>query len=228
MRISKQSASFESPIGFIAVEGANGAGKGTYIKRLNEWLLQKNFEVVATREPGGTDIGASIRKILLESGPGALTPLSEVFLFAADRAHHVNSLIRPALRSKKCVVTDRYYYSTLAFQGFGRGLNLAELKEINRIAIQETPPDLVILLDIDPAVGLRRARARGDGGRDDFEAEELEFHARLRGGFLTLADELSDRFIVLDASRSPEEIFSESLPVLELWAEKLASVWGSK
>lgn len=226
MRITGQTAAFESPTGFLAVEGANGAGKGTFINHLNEWLRSKNFDVVSTREPGGTEIGASIRRILLESGPGALTPLSEVFLFAADRAHHVSSVIKPAIQAKKCVVTDRYYYSTLAFQGFGRGLNLDELKEINRIAIQNTSPDLIILLDIDPAVGLRRAKERGAGGRDDFEAEDLEFHARLRRGFLTLADELPDKFLVLDASKSPEAVFTDSLPVLEVWAKRLAASWG--
>lgn len=226
MRITQTSAEFPSPTGFLVVEGVNGAGKGTFIEKLSAHLSANGIKVTCTREPGGTPVGGAIRKILLESGQGALTPLSEVFLFAADRAHHVNSLIKPKLAQKNCVISDRYYFSTLAFQGYGRGLDLGQLKQINKIAIQDANPDIVILLDLEPAEGLSRTQSRDTAVRDDFEKEDLDFHRRLRSGFLELADNLSDKFLVLDASQSPENIFAEALKVIGPWLSALKKSWG--
>lgn len=193
---------------FIALEGVEGSGKSTLSKKLAQKIKNEiGKEVVLTREPGGTTIGKEIRKLLLERRDINLSSLAETFLFAADRAEHVQGIIKPALAKNNFVITDRYYYSTLAYQGYARGLELDLLKKICKLAIAGVEPDLIFLLDLPVELGLERAKSREENWTK-FEEEELEFHKKVRSGFLELSKE--NNFIVIDASLSPEEILNEA------------------
>lgn len=212
--------SFSRARGFLVIEGVNGAGKGTLITKLRDLCTQHGSDVLFTREPGATLLGQSIRSLLLDSPGESRTHLAESFLFAADRADHVERLIKPALHEGRRVISDRFYYSTVAFQGYGRGLSLSALNTINEIAIDGLTPDVVLLLDVDAEEGLRRTSARGQQGpleRDSFEAEELSFHERIREGFLEIADSSSEQFVVIDASKDATQVFEQARPVVERW-----------
>lgn len=184
---------------FVALEGGEGAGKSTQAGRLAAWLRGEGYEVVVTREPGGTDIGASLRSLLLHPD-SVVSDRTEALVYAADRAEHVQSLIRPALARGAVVVTDRYTDSTLAYQGAGRGLDMGALKWLCAWATQGLRPHLTILLDIDPETGLGRA-----GEHDRIESEPVQFHARVRDHFLQLADGDPDRYLVTSAIGDREE-----------------------
>ncbi len=212
------SFSFHEPAGFIAVDGVNGAGKSTLIARIVEELTARGLPLETTREPGGTELGVKLRRLLLESTGTA--PLAELFLFAADRAQHVAARIRPALEAGRLVITDRFYYSTEAFQGYGRGLPLGAVQEINRLAVDGCLPDLLILLDLDPEKGLQRAGKRpASGEQDSFEKEELAFHVRLRNGFLELARHCAEPCLIVDASRDEAAVWSRVRPLIQKWSD---------
>lgn len=189
----------------IALEGGEGSGKSTQVEQLAAWLRERGVVVTTTHEPGATTLGVQIRKILLDSKDGSLTPRAEALLFAADRAHHVDTVIRPALERGEVVITDRYVDSSLAYQGAGRSLSVEDVRRLSRWATSGLHPDLTILLDVDPEIGLERA---GAGGRqhDRLERESLEFHQRVRRAFRSLADAAPDRYLVVDASRHPEGV----------------------
>lgn len=189
---------------FVVFEGGEGAGKTTQANALADLLRRQGRDVVVTREPGATDLGERIRRLLLD-GESAPSPRAEALLYAADRAHHVATVIRPALARGAVVISDRYVDSSLAYQGAGRTLPIDELSWLSNWATGGLKPDLVVLLDIDPAVGLRRARARG-GGADRLERESMAFHERVRWAFLDLAAADPKRYLVLDASQPPEVI----------------------
>ena len=220
MTVIKSDHKFTNSKGFIVIEGVNGAGKSTL---LNKILQYKNIKErsITTREPGGTNFGKKMREILLSQTDSKLNPNTEVFLFAADRCEHVNTLIKPALDNKKLVFSDRYLYSTIAFQGFGRGLDIKELIEINNIATSSLKPDLVILLDLDPEVGLRRTHKANREEGDSFELEDLSFHNRLRDGFLDIAKNFDEPFFVVDASKSQEEMWESTKKVIDTWLSSL-------
>lgn len=186
---------------FVAFEGGEGVGKSTQIARAASWLRELNREVVETREPGGTPLGREVRKLVLDPG-GHVTPRSEALLYAADRAQHVETLIRPALAAGKIVLTDRYVDSTLAYQGAGRGLEDARL--ITTWATGGLLPDLTVLLDLDPEIGLRRASQRAVPDR--LEGASLAFHQAVRGGFLALAAEAPQRYAVIDAALDADTV----------------------
>jgi dTMP kinase len=187
---------------FIALEGGEGAGKTTQTRLLAIWLRDQGYDVVTTREPGATKIGMRLRAVLLDTAHAGLSARAETLLYAADRAEHVSSIILPALERGAVVVTDRYVDSSLAYQGAGRNQPTAEVARLNQWATGGLVPDLTVLLDMPPANGLgRRARSA-----DRLEAEPLDFHERVRRGFLSLADAEPDRYLVLDASRSPEDV----------------------
>ena len=188
---------------FITFEGGEGAGKSTQIARLARRLEADGREVVVTFEPGGTPLGKEVRRLVL-SPDSHVTPRSEALLYAADRAHHVDTVIEPALAAGNVVICDRYLDSTYAYQGAGRALSLDDVRTVMRFAVAGRMPDVTVLLDIDPVEGLRRAR--GEGAGDRIEAEGLEFHQAVRRGFLELAAAEPDRFVVLDASGTPDEI----------------------
>lgn len=190
---------------FIVLDGVNGAGKSTVLRHLVAALTARGFTVTATFEPGDTALGREIRPLLLDPKRERPTPMSELFLFAADRAEHVAKTIRPALQRGDYVVSDRYYYSTEAFQGYGRGLDRAAIQSINLNAIDGMVPALVILLDLDPQVGLERTRTRRSithSPDDAFETETLAFHQRMRQGFLEIAERVGEPVLILDASQS--------------------------
>jgi dTMP kinase len=189
---------------FIVFEGGEGAGKSTQVKRLADLLRAHGRRVVVTREPGATDIGARIRDMLLEGEADMVTPRAEALLYAADRAHHVAALVRPALARGDVVISDRYVDSSLAYQGAGRTLPVDEVTWLSSWATGGLKPDLIVLLDVEPHVGLARVGARGDADR--LENESDAFHERVRYAFLDLASADPNRYLVLDANRSPEAI----------------------
>jgi|1048.fasta_scaffold62539_1 dTMP kinase len=195
---------------FIVLEGVNGAGKTTLQKRLSDYLKNHGHHTVCTREPGGTEIGKGIRSLVLGSGKGKICDRGEMFLFAADRSQHVEEVIRPAVDAGKVVICDRYFYSTMAFQGYGRGISTDLIWEINKIAVGGVLPDLILVLDLDPQTGLNRNKKGSDGkdGPDSFEEEELAFHTRIRDGFLEIAKKRPENFLVIDANGSPDDVWN--------------------
>jgi dTMP kinase len=188
----------------IAFEGGEGAGKSTQVRRLQEWLTNEGLVARATFEPGATPSGAGIRSIVLDKANAGIAPRSEALLYAADRAQHVHDVLRPALDAGEVVITDRFVDSSLAYQGAGRTIPLDDVRMLSRWATQGVQPDLTILLDLPPEVGL--ARARGRAAADRLESESLDFHQRVRATFCALAEAEPDRYLVLDARRSPDEI----------------------
>ncbi|WP_019010276.1 dTMP kinase [Deinococcus aquatilis] len=189
---------------FITFEGPEGAGKTTQIARLVEQLSGAGVAHVVTREPGGTPLGTRVRQVVLLEPDLQVDPLPEFLLYSASRAQLVGQVIRPALERGEVVVCDRYADSSLAYQGAGRGLDAGLLTQITQAATGGLKPDLTLLLDLDPAVGLARAATRGEPDR--LERADLGFHLRVRSGFLALAQQESHRFHVLDATASADEL----------------------
>jgi dTMP kinase len=195
---------------FIAFEGINGCGKTTLHKLLSAKVEAKGYSVCDTREPGGTLLGIEIRKLLLDWTGEKKSSRAELLLFAADRAEHVEKVIRPSLARGTWVLTDRYIYSTITFQGHGRGIARELIDQANALAINETVPDLVILLDLAPEDAFKRIASRNSSARDSFEDEELAFHTRIRDGFLECAKESPVPFLVLDARKTPAQLCAEA------------------
>src|SRR3954447_22825700 len=191
----------------IAFEGGEGAGKSTQVKRLQEWLTSEGLVARATFEPGATQAGAGIRAIVLDRAQVGMSPRAEALLYAADRAQHVHDVLRPALDAGEVVVTDRFVDSSLAYQGAGRTIPLDEIRTLSRWATQGLVPDLTVLLDLPPEVGL--AGARGRAAADRLESESLDFHQRVRQTFRALAEAEPDRYLVVDAQQAPDEIAAE-------------------
>jgi dTMP kinase len=192
---------------FITFEGIDGVGKSTQLDMLEKHLVAQGREVVRTLEPGGTELGQEIRHLLLHR-KGDVAPRSEALLYAADRAHHVETKIKPALASGKVVLSDRYFDSSVAYQGAARELDVQEVKDISLWAIDRLLPDLTVLLDLPAQEAMNR---RGNKGTepDRLEREQVEFFERARDEYLRMANE--QRFLVIDANLSPEEIHSQVL-----------------
>lgn len=193
---SDQGPAAVTPCFFVAFEGGEGAGKSTQAALLTARLRAEGREVVATREPGGSPIGTAVRALLLDPARRSLAARTEALLFAAERAEHVASVIRPALARGACVVCDRYIDSSVAYQGVGRGLDLAEVLDLSAWATQGLVPDLTVLLDVDPSVGFARFPA---STADRIERESGHFHRRVAQAFRDLAAEHPERYLVLDA-----------------------------
>jgi dTMP kinase len=191
----------------IAFEGGEGAGKSTQVRRLQEWLTSEGLIARATFEPGATPSGAGIRAIVLDKVHTGISSRSEALLYAADRAQHVHDVLRPGLDAGEVVITDRFVDSSLAYQGAGRTIPLDEIRTLSRWATQGLLPDLTILLDLPPEVGL--ARARGRAVADRLESESLDFHHRVRQTFIALAEAEPDRYLVVDARQTPDEIAAQ-------------------
>jgi len=187
---------------FIAFEGGEGGGKSTQVQRLVALVEAQGRETLATREPGATRIGPAIRSLLLDPVYTGLSARAEALLYAANRAEHVAEVIAPALADGVVVITDRYVDSSLAYQGAGRPLDADKVELINTWATGGLLPDLTVVLDIDPVVGLVRAGAEPDR----LEAEPLEFHQAVRQGFLALAARAPERYLVVDASLTAEDV----------------------
>ncbi|MGJ9412730.1 dTMP kinase [Aeromicrobium sp. CF4.19] len=200
---------------FVALEGGEGGGKSTQSTLLVDWLHDQGHAVLATREPGGTGVGAQLRRILLDPATGSLSPRTEALVYAADKAEHVDSVVLPALERGEVVVTDRYVDSTLAYQGAGRAIDAAELEQVARWATAGLRPHLTVVLDVDPTVGLGRA-----GSPDRIEAEPLEFHHRVREHFLELAAADPAHYLVVAADGPAERIHHEVRAALQPWLEQ--------
>jgi dTMP kinase len=192
---------------FITLEGPEGSGKTTQIPELAEFLHQAGYDVLTTREPGGTPISDQIRAILLDNENTAMHPRTEILLFQASRAQHVEQVIHPHLQKGGIVLCDRYAESTLAYQGYGYGLDIEDLRKIIEFATGGLKPDLVLLLDVEPETGLLRRNQGGDVNRLD--AYDLAFHRRVREGYHQLAKADPNRWVTVDANRSPDVVQRE-------------------
>ncbi|MGD0098725.1 MAG: dTMP kinase [Acidobacteriota bacterium] len=219
--ISKQSAETGIPV-FITFEGIEGSGKSLQIARAREYLTNgKGIECLVTREPGGTDFGLALRSVLLGLHGYRMEPRSELLLYLADRYQHLKEVIEPALERGLVILSDRYQDATRAYQGTARGIPGVEIEELNRL-LGIIEPDKTILLDLDPEVGLSRARSRNlasasaaQEGR--FEAEDLEFHKKVREAYLELAAQAPHRIHLVPASGTPDDVFARIFPLLDRW-----------
>ncbi|MEQ1822939.1 MAG: dTMP kinase [Fimbriimonadaceae bacterium] len=189
---------------FVTFEGPEGAGKSTAITSLAQVLSQRGFEVLVTREPGSGEVGTKIRAILLEGE--AISPTCELFLFLADRSQHVAAVVLPALAKEAIVLCDRFADSTLAYQGYGRGLDLERLRQLNDDATGGLQPELTLLFDLPVEIGIER-----QSKRDRMDRESLDFHERVRAGFLTEASLAPARYSIIDATQSQEAVFADAL-----------------
>jgi dTMP kinase len=189
----------------IVCDGSNGAGKTTVIENISEFVSNLGLEVVLTREPGGTNISEKIREIILDKSNGEMFDLTELLLFAASRAQHVNEKILPAIERGAIVICDRFDAATISFQHYARGLDLKTINAINDIAKGDFQPDMNIILDLDPVVGLSRVRGRGDK-LDRMEDEQMDFLIKARDGYLAQAKQSPEIFTVIDASKSKEDV----------------------
>lgn len=192
---------------FITLEGPEGGGKTSQVQHLAKYLRAENFNVLITREPGGSPIGDQIRQVIMELKNTAMDPHTEFLLFSASRAQHVAEVIRPGLEAGQIVISDRFYDSSLAYQGYGQGLPLETLKEITYFATDGLSPDLTLLLDLPVAEGLRRREADGNWNRMD--AYDINFHRQVRRGYLKLAAEDPQRWVVLSAEQSFDALQEE-------------------
>lgn len=189
---------------WVTLEGGDGSGKTTQAELLGSWLTDAGHTVLRTREPGGSDVGRLIRDIVLHHR-GDIAPRAEALLYAADRAHHIATVVRPALDRGEIVLQDRYLDSSVAYQGAGRVLDGTEIRDLSLWATEGALPDLTVLLDLDPAAARQRLDS-ADKPFDRLEAEKQDFHTRVRDAYLALATAEPDRFLVLDATASPDSL----------------------
>lgn len=206
---------------FITLEGIEGSGKTTQLKHIVGFLQKKGHHCITTREPGGTRIGEKIRAILLDPESRAMDPMAELLLYMADRAQHLEELIRPCLSEGKTVLCDRYYDATVAYQGFARGLDIGLLNELHGLIFKDLKPDLTLLLDLSPEIGLQRAlREIENGARNGseirFEKEKIAFHEKVRAGYLELARLEPARFRIIDAASTEDQVRKEILKAVSV------------
>jgi dTMP kinase len=204
----------------ISFEGLDGAGKSTQMSMLERWLEALHVSFIHTREPGGTPLGIEIRQLLLSRPELAIEALAEAFLFQADRAQHFSTLVIPALQEGKLVITDRCFDASIAYQGYGRGVDISLIEHLSLLATRGYKPDLTILLDLDPSEVHRRTDIAQDQsgmreGRTRFDAEAEVFHQRVQAGFRALARAYPERIKVIDASRTHEEIHQEIIGLIQ-------------
>jgi dTMP kinase len=210
---------------FVSFEGIEGCGKTTQVELLATFLSQRGIPHLVTREPGGTRLGELIRKMLLDPGNNEMEPLTELFLYAADRAQHVAQVIRPALKARQWLICDRFADATTVYQGYARDQDLVFIQQLNQWATQGLWPNLSLLLDCPVEVGLNRARRRIENsalaGREDrFEQQALAFHQKVRDGYLKLAAQHPERFKILDATMELERLHDEIVTILEPYLEQ--------
>lgn len=198
---------------FFCFEGIEGAGKSTLISLVSDQINSKGLETTITREPGGTSLGLKIRELLLYNSDIKIDSTAELLLFFADRVQHVKEVILPEITNGKVVLSDRFYYSTIAYQCFGRGLSRKIVDSLIQISLNSLKPHGVIILDLPVSVGLQRASKRA--ALDRFEVEKIDFHERIRNGFLELAKEDPERFLVLDATQTPDELTKQCVSFIE-------------
>jgi len=204
---------------FLTFEGIEGSGKTTQIKKTTSWLKQRGCNCITTREPGSTDIGSKIRAILLDPLNKNLDHMAEMLLYMADRAHHIGAIVKPALAKGKTVLCDRYFDATLAYQGYARGIDIKLLRQLHLLTLNNFKPDLTLLLDLAPETGLARAWEQIDLGarttrESRFENEKLNFHQKVRAGYLDLAKQEPERFRIIDASQNKRQVQEKIQEVL--------------
>ena len=204
---------------FITVEGTEGVGKTTNINFIKSWLRQKEVKFVATREPGGTPLAEEIRDLLLKPRDELVVSSAELLLMFAGRAQHLNKVILPALQADTWVLCDRFTDATYAYQGFGRQMSSELIVQLENIVQGDIRPDLTLLLDIPVEIGLERANDRGDPDR--FEQEQHDFFNRVRAGYLSLANENSDRYVVIDASQELQGVQTDIALALDTFYKSL-------
>jgi dTMP kinase len=205
----------------IVFEGGEGCGKTTQLARAHRWLSPRVAPLVTTREPGGTALGGQIRQLLLTDTAEPMASRTELLLYAADRAQHVETCLRPHLNQGALILCDRYTDSTVAYQGYGRQLDLDLIHQLNQVATHGLQSDLTLWLDLDVEIGLQRAQQRGQ--RDRIEQADLAFHQRVREGFRALAGQWPDRIVRIDASASELAVAEQIQAVLTGWLDGLAS-----
>ncbi len=197
---------------FITFEGIEGCGKTSQARLLNKYLEEQGYKVVMTREPGGTPISEAIREILLSNEFNTMQPHTEVLLYLASRAQHISEVIQPALQDGKIVISDRFSDSTFVYQCYVRGIDLKRVKTMNLFATEGISPHLTFVLDIDPTEGLRRAKSRNQRHarkEDRLENEAIEFHQKVREGYLRMAQEYPDRIHVINSDKDKEAVHEE-------------------
>ena len=199
---------------FITLEGPEGSGKTTAVNAAVAELEKRGYSIVRTREPGGTPIAEQIRNVILDKANTAMDPRTEALLYAASRRQHLVEKVWPAVKEGKIVICDRYLDSSLAYQGGARGLGIENILNINMFATEGTFPDLTLLFDIDPEVGLARIAANANREVNRLDLEKLDFHKNVRNTFLDLAKRYPDRFVIIDASKSQEEVARATLDVI--------------
>ena len=199
---------------FITLEGPEGSGKTTAVKEAVEKLQAMGYQIVQTREPGGTPISEQIRNVILDKANTAMDPRTEALLYAASRRQHLVEKVWPAVKEGKIVICDRYLDSSLAYQGGARGLGVENILNVNLFATENTWPDLTLLFDIDPQVGLARIASNADREVNRLDLEKLDFHNKVRATFLKLAKRYPDRFVIIDASQSREKVASDTLAAI--------------
>ena len=211
---------------FVSFEGIEGCGKTTQVELLASYLSKHDIPYVVSREPGGTRLGKLIRQILLNPAHTEMEPLTELFLYAADRAQHIAQVIRPTLESHQWLICDRFADATTVYQGYARDQDLTFIKQLNQMATQGIWPRLSLLLDCPVEVGLERARQRimetSTKGREDrFEQQDLAFHQKVREGYLQIARQNPDRFKIVDATLEQEQLHQEIIALLEPYLNQL-------
>ena len=199
---------------FITLEGPEGSGKTTAIQKAVDTLTQMGYEIVRTREPGGTEIAEQIRNVILDKSNTNMDPRTEALLYAASRRQHLVEKVWPALKEGKIVICDRYLDSSLAYQGGARGLGIDNVLNINLFATENTWPDLTLLFDIEPSLGLARINKNADREVNRLDLEKIEFHNRVRQTFLELAKRFPERFVIIDASKSVDEVAKATLDAI--------------
>ena len=199
---------------FITLEGPEGSGKTTAVQKAVEELTKLGYEVVRTREPGGTEIAEQIRNVILDKRNTSMDPRTEALLYAASRRQHLVEKVWPALKEGKVVICDRYLDSSLAYQGGARGLGIDNILNVNLFATENTWPDLTLLFDIEPSLGLARISKNADREVNRLDLEKLDFHNKVRNAFLELAKRFPDRYVIIDASKSIDEVAKATLDAI--------------
>ena len=195
---------------FITIEGPEGSGKSSVTKKVAERHEKEGYDIVFTREPGGTDISEQIRNIILDKNNTKMDPMTEAMLYAASRRQHLVEKVWPLSNEGKIVISDRYLDSSLAYQGGARGLGIDNILQLNNFATEGSFPDLTLLFDIDPRIGLKRIAANANREVNRLDLEKIEFHDSVRKTFLSLANRFKDRYVIIDASKPFDEVVEDT------------------
>lgn len=195
---------------FITIEGPEGSGKSSVTRKVAERLEKEGYDIVFTREPGGTDISEQIRNIILDKNNTKMDPMTEAMLYAASRRQHLVEKVWPLSNEGKIVISDRYLDSSLAYQGGARGLGIDNILQLNNFATEGSFPDLTLLFDIDPRIGLKRIAANANREVNRLDLEKIEFHDSVRKTFLSLANRFKDRYVIIDASKPFDEVVEDT------------------